>query len=169
MADDVPTQAASTTQTLEDRIRALEAELAATRQEIHRRERPTPRPEGCRASHQDRDLSDDAQRAADRTVDEMSRFFRTMTTAYVEGLRSAADAVGAFSDELTQRHDGDGERDDRERVGRLPEDMVASYLKAMRRALTISERTLDRFQDEYKDERAQGQDTDRDEHRDAPR
>src|SRR5215217_601895 len=40
MADDVPTPATSTTQELEARIRALEAELSVARQEIGRQERP---------------------------------------------------------------------------------------------------------------------------------
>ena len=91
--------------------------------------------------------------------------------AYAEGLHTAADAVGAFSEELTRRRDEDREHSDRERVGRLPEDVVASYLKAVDRALKIPERTLDRFQDEYKDERDKDEEKgrDRDDDRDAPR
>jgi hypothetical protein len=93
-----------------------------------------------------------------------------MTMAYAEGLRTAADAVGAFSDELSKRRDEDREHNDRERVGKLPEDVVSSYLKAVNRALTIPERTLDRFQDEYKEDRDKAK-TDRgdDEGPDAPR
>lgn len=171
MADDVPTPAASTTHELEARIRALESQLAAARQEIDRGERPAPRREGSRARRQGRDLSDDARETADRTVDEMSRLLRSMTMAYAEGLRSAADAVGAFSEELTRRRDEDREQNDRERVGKLPEDVVASYLKAVNRALTIPERTLDRFQDEYREERDKDKEKgrDRDEDVDAPR
>lgn len=172
MAHDAPTPAASTTVELEARIRALESQLADARQEIDRRDRPEPRREGGRARRrQGRDLSDDARETADRTVDEMSRLFRSMTMAYAEGLRTAADAVGTFSEELTRRRDEDREHNERERVGKLPEDVVSSYLKAVNRALTIPERTLDRFQDEYKEERDKDQEKgrDRDEDRDAPR
>jgi hypothetical protein len=171
MADDVPGTAAPTTQELEARIRALEAELAVARQEIARADRPERGREGSRARRrQERNLSDDARETADRTVDEMSRLFRSMTMAYAEGLRTAADAVGAFSDELTRRRDEDREHSDRERVGKLPEDVVASYLKAVNRALTIPERTLDRFQDEYKEERDKDtRDRGRDEDPDAAR
>jgi hypothetical protein len=167
MADDVPTPAASTTLELEARIRALESQLAAAREEIAHRDRPDRDRDRSRPRRRaDRNLSDDARDTADRTVDEVSRLFRSMTMAYAEGLRSAADAVGAFSEELTRRRDEDREHNDRERVGKLPEDMVASYLKAVNRALTIPERTLDRFQDEYKEERDK-ETNDRD--RDAPR
>jgi hypothetical protein len=170
MADDVPTPAAATTHELEARIRALESQLAAARQEIDRRDRPERRGEASRSRRRhDRNLSDDARETADRTVDEMSRLLRGVTMAYAEGLRTAADAVGAFSDELTRRRDEDREQNDRERVGKLPEDLVASYLKAVNRALTIPERTLDRFQDEYKEERDKEQDRDRAEDPNAPR
>lgn len=172
MADDASTTAASTTQELEARIRALEAELAATRQQIDRRERAEHDREGRRARRRsDRDLADDARETADRTVDEVSRLLRSMTMAYAESLRSAADAVGAFSDELTRRRDRDREHNDRERIGRLPEDLAASYLKAVDRALTIPERTIDRFRDEYKEERDRDekQGRVRDEDREAPR
>lgn len=154
MADDVPGTAAPTTQELEARIRALEAELAVARRQIEHHDRPERGREGSRARRrQERSLSDDARETADRTVDEVSRLFRSMTMAYAESLRTAADAVGAFSDELTRRRDEDHEHSDRERIGKLPEDVVSSYLKAVNRALTIPERTLDRFQDEYKEER----------------
>lgn len=172
MSDDVPTPAAPTTQELEARIRALEAELAVARQEIGRRERPERDREGRRARrHSERDLADDARETADRTVDEVSRLLRSMTMAYAEGLRSAADAVGAFSDELTRRRDRDREHNDRERVGKLPEDLAASYLKAVDRALSIPERTIDRFRDEYKEERDRDkrEGRGRDEDREAPR
>ena len=172
MADDPSTPDASTTRELEARIRALEAELAAARREIDSRDRPERRGEASRARRRgDRNLSDDARDTADRTVDEMSRLLRGMTMAYAEGLRTAADAVGAFSEELTRRRDQDREQNDRERVGRLPEDVVSSYLKAVNRALTIPERTLDRFQEEYREERDKDRagGRDRDEDLDAPR
>jgi Mg2+ and Co2+ transporter CorA len=167
-----PHPATSTTQELEARIRALEAELSVARQEIGRQERPEPRPSGDRARRRaDRNLVDDAKETADRTVDEVSRLFRSMTMAYAESLRTVADAVGAFSDELTRRRDADREQNDRERVGKLPEDVVASYLRAVDRALTIPKRTFDRFQDEYKEERDKERTKrrDRDEDLDAPR
>ena len=171
MADDVPGTAAPSTQELEARIRALEAELSLARQEIARENRSEGSRQGSRARRRhDRNLSDDARETADRTVDEMSRLLRGMTMAYAEGLRTAADAVGAFSDELTRRRDEDREHNDRERVGKLPEDVVASYLKAVNRALTIPERTLDRFQDEYKEERDKNaKDRGRDEDPERPR
>jgi hypothetical protein len=172
MADDAPTPAATTTQDLEARIRALEAELAAARREINRGEPSERDSEGRRGRRRsERDLADDARETADRTVDEVSRLLRSMTMAYAESLRSAADAVGAFSDELTRRRDRDREHNDRERVGRLPEDLAASYLKAVDRALTIPERTIDRFRDEYKDERDRDEKEGRvrDEDREAPR
>ena len=171
MADDAPTPAASTTQELEARIRALEAELSAARREINRGE-PSGGREGRRSRRRsERDLADDARETADRTVDEVSRLLRSMTMAYAESLRSAADAVGAFSDELTKRRESDREHSDRERVGRLPEDLAASYLKAVDRALTIPERTINRFRDEYKDERERDEQQGRvrDEDREAPR
>ena len=171
MADDVPVTAAPSTQELEARIRALVAELSLARQEIARENRPEGSRQGSRGRRRhDRNLSDDARETADRTVDEMSRLLRGMTMAYAEGLRTAADAVGAFSDELTRRRDEDREHSDRERVGKLPEDVVASYLKAVNRALTIPERTLDRFQDEYKEERDKNaKDRGRDEDPEGPR
>ena len=159
MADDVLPPSVPTTTELEARIRALETELAAARGEIDRRDRAESRPAGNTRRRRSRELADDARETADRTADEVGRLFRGMTMAYAEGLRSAADAVGTFSDELSRRRDEDGDKKERDRLTKLPEDVVASYFKAVNRALSIPERTIDRFQDVYRDER----DKDRDE------
>jgi hypothetical protein len=151
--------ALSTLEALEARIQTLEGELAVARREIDRRDRQqrTQRRDRGRRSER-RDVSDSTRETADRAIDETSRLFRSMTMAYAEGLRSAADAVGAFSDELSRRNDDD----DRERLASLPGDVYASYLKAVNRALKIPERTVDRFQESYKREEERDRAADRD-------
>jgi hypothetical protein len=175
MAEDAVPPAAPTTLELEARIRALESQLAAAHQEIERQDNPEPARTGRRTRRTpERDLSEETRDTAERTIDEASRLFRGMTMAYAEGLRSAADAVGAFSDELSRRRDSDRDKKDRERIGKLPEDFYAGYLKAVNRALTIPERTVERFQEAYKDERDKEKDKppvrdDSDQDRDAQR
>ena len=161
MAEGEAVPSVTPTEALEARLRALEAELAVARAEIDRRNREDRhhRRDSDRRSRR-RDVADSTRETTDRAIDEVNRLLRGMTLAYAEGLRSAADAVGTFSDELAGRTEEDT---DRERLAYLPVDIYASYLKAMNRALTIPERSVDRFQEGYRrEEERQAEEHDRD-------
>jgi len=147
MAENDAAPAVTSLEALEARIRLLEDELGSARREIDRRdrqERRQDRTQGRRAVRDD--VAGSTRETADRAIDETNRLFRSMTMAYVEGLRSAADAVGSFSDEFSRR----SEDDDRERLATLPADIYSSYLSAVNQALKIPGRAVDRFQESYR-------------------
>jgi hypothetical protein len=158
MAENDAEPAVTTLEALDARIRMLEDELGSARREIERRDRQERRRERTQGRRTERsDVAESTRETADRAIDETNRLFRSMTMAYVEGIRSAADAVGSFSDEFARRADDD----DRERLANLPGDLYSSYLSAVNQALKIPGRAVDRFQDSYRRDERRRRPTDR--------
>ena len=125
---------------LRARVDQLEVDLARKDRELSSARR-AQRPE-------ERELSETTRETTNRTIDEANKLFRGLTLGYLEGLRTAADAVSTFADEVTRRTPSDAE----DMAKDLPGDIYAGYLKAVNQALKIPERSVDKFQESYKQE-----------------
>jgi hypothetical protein len=125
---------------LRARVDQLEADLSRKDRELSSVRRGR-RPE-------ERELTETTRETTNRTIDEVNKLFRSLTLGYLEGLRTAADAVGTFADEVARRSPAEAE----DMAKDLPGDIYAGYLKAVNQALKIPERSVDKFQETYKQE-----------------
>ncbi len=100
------------------------------------------RPSEKRTSDSFRDLSD-------RAIDEASKMARGITLSYIEGLRTAADALTTFVDEVSDRNRPEDEDSVRDLVTKLPGDIYSGYIDALDRSLDLPSNTITKFNDTY--------------------
>ena len=142
MADEAQPVSSLTRDELQARVHELEAELQRKERALERAERSERR-----ERRSERRETESARKTIDRTVDEANRTVRGLTLAYLEGLRTAANAVEEFAREVERRNPADEDDDDLAR--NLPRDLYSGYLKAVNRALKIPENAIDKFYETY--------------------
>jgi hypothetical protein len=134
---------------LRARIAALEIELNKTRSEVDRLKRE-PRSErrserrGGRSETQDR--VEAIKEIVDRVDGEGRRAFRALVLSQMEHMRLTADLISSFATRIERDNppdDPDLERD-------LPSDLVDGWLDTVDRALDIPEKTIETFEETYK-------------------
>jgi hypothetical protein len=146
MADEAQPVSSLTKDELQARVYELEAELQRKERALERAERASER----RERRPERRETESARKTIDRTVDEANRTVRGLTLAYLEGLRTAANAVEEFAREVERRNPPDDDDDDADDLARnLPRDLYSGYLKAVNRALKIPENAIDKFYETY--------------------
>jgi hypothetical protein len=127
----------SETARLQARIDELEAELKSVRAKEPRRHAETEK------------LRTDI---LDKTTTEANRLLHALSMAFVEELRSAADAVKAVSDEAFRRRDEymakDGSITDF-RIADLENDIAGVLNKGIERNLAAPRRVVDKFHEVY--------------------
>lgn len=108
----------------------------------------------------DKKLADSFRDVSDRTSDEAHKLVRGMTLAYIEHLRTVADAANDFVDEVLDRNNPDERDSVRDLATSLPSDIYSGFANAMDRALDAPSRAVDRFNESYR-EAEDVEDTDR--------
>ena len=131
---------------LRARIATLEVELNKMRSEVarlnreHRQERRSGRSEG----RQDR--VETIKDIVERVDGEGRRAFRALVLSQMEQMRLTADLVSSFASRIERDNppdDPDVERD-------LPRDLMDGWLETVDRALDIPEKTIETFEETYK-------------------
>jgi cell division septum initiation protein DivIVA len=123
------------TSRLRARIAELEAELASKRR--------------ARQEGQDREIRDMVREMPGRYIDEVMRFYRSTSLAYLEGYRQMALVASSFADEvLKKQHTEDGSVTELARD--LPVDVYSGALNAIDHSLRIPGRIVDKFSETYK-------------------
>lgn len=120
---------------LRARIAELEAELAAKKK--------------AKQHGEDQELSDIVRELPGRYVDEVMRFFRGTSLAYLEGYRQMAVVATSFADEVLkkQRTEGGSVTD----LARdLPRDVYSGALNALDHSLRVPGKIVDEFYETYK-------------------
>jgi hypothetical protein len=126
----------------------LEGELNRMRDEMARlnretRERTSDR---RRARSETRDRVEDVREIVERVDGEGRRLFRALVLSQVEQLRLTADLVGSFAERIER----DNRPDDPDLERDLPRDVIDGLLDTIDRSLDIPERTIERFEETYK-------------------
>jgi hypothetical protein len=85
----------------------------------------------------------------DRSSDELLKLVRGATLAYIEQLRTYAEAANEFVDEVLDRNNPDEKESVRHLTTSLPSDMYSGWLRAVDYALDAPHRMLDRFHESY--------------------
>lgn len=129
---------------LHARIAALEAELTKTREQVSRLSRE-PRG-GRRRRSESEDPAETIRDITERVDSEGRRLFRALVLSQMQQVRLTADLVASFAQRIERDHpadDPDMERD-------LPRDLLDGWLDAVDRSLEIPEKTLETFEETYK-------------------
>ena len=130
---------------LRARIATLEVELNKMRSEVarlnreERQERRSSRPEG-------QDRVETLREIAERIDGEGRRAFRAMVHSQLEQMRLTADLMSSFA----ARVERDNPPDDPDLERDLPRDLIDGWLETVDRALDIPEKTIETFEETYK-------------------
>ncbi|HEX8282695.1 MAG TPA: hypothetical protein VF588_05045 [Pyrinomonadaceae bacterium] len=99
----------------------------------------------------DKKLADSFRDVSDRSTDEAHKLVRGMTLAYIEHLRTVADAANDFVDEVLDRNNPDERDNVRDLSTSLPSDIYSGLANAMDRVLDAPSRAVDRFNESYRE------------------
>jgi len=151
---------------LRSRVAALEVLVAANRSEQsdddrsrrrsasgssrHRSRRRTRRARDDRDDRSSRRRVDDSVRdLSSRSMDEGNKVIRAMAMAWIEQLRTAADAVAAMAEEVNDRNRADNRDSLNDMMMTLPRDIKSGWINAMDRSMDIPGNAIDRYNESY--------------------
>lgn len=94
---------------------------------------------------------DSVNETTDNAIDEANNLARGITMAVLEQIRLSADVVTSFVDDVFDRNSRENKSGNKDLTTRLPGDISAAYVDAVDRALKIPKKTIDKFQESYKE------------------
>ena len=130
---------------LRARILSLEADLNMMRAEVNRLKREQ-REERRRDQPEGRDRVDTVREIVERVDNEGRRLYRAMVLSQVEQMRLTADLIASFAERVERDNPPDSPDLERD----LPRDVLDGFLDAVDRSLEIPEKTIERFEETYK-------------------
>jgi len=97
---------------------------------------------------------DTVSRAADsltRATDESRRVLRSLVLASLEPLRTSADVIGSFVDDVYSRNRPEDDDTVSDVAMRLPNDIMSSFTRAVNRSFDAIPNTVDTYYDAYRE------------------
>ncbi len=134
--------AEKTTQSQEDEVSRLRARVSELETELQKG--------GGRRQEQGR-VGDSLSDASRQKIDIVSRMFRGLTIASIEGMRLFAESATAFADGVVSRNKATESTSPRDLVTRLPADVASGIADAVDRLADIPAKTAERYAEAFRE------------------